>query len=456
MLFVSLPRPDLVPAISSTIDGIELRLDLFFQINLAEIKNLIRFSPLPILLTVRKESEGGGFRESEEKRMQLIEKLLDLQPAFFDLEYSMPLNFLEKMMRKHPKTKFILSYHHFQKTSVNLEEIYHSLLSFPAFGYKIALSPSSTSDALRMMLFKRHDPQLTLICMEKKGSFTRMLGPLRSNQINYACINENEKTAEGQLTLDEMMHLYHYPKLNPKTSLYGLIGDPVVHSLGALYHNCWFQERSENALYVKMNVKKEELPTFFPLAKEMGFRGLSVTMPLKEKVIDFLDKIDPTAKKIGAVNTLIFKEGEIFGCNTDGVATLDAIEKRESVFGKKVVLLGAGGVSRAIGYEAFCRGAHLVVLNRTLERAKEMAQLVHGRYGELYDLPSHYDILINCIPDSNAIGEIEIAPGRLVVDLVYSPKESLFLKKAKEKGCEVIDGKEIFLNQAKLQSALWI
>ena len=418
MLFLSLPR---LECVESSADGIELRLDLFEHLDLNAISNFLQSCPYPVLLTLRSY-----------KHEALTRTLLDLEPAFFDLEHDMRPEFLQNVIKSYPKTKFILSYHNFHKTPQNLEQIYRSMQRYAAFSYKIAALVHSTNEALAMLLFGKQYPDLSVICMGEKGQFARVLGKVAGNPIDYASLEQ--QTALGQLTLSEMIDIYHYSSLNEQTEIYGLIGDPVDKSPGHHYHNQVFREKGINAVYVKMVVKAEELTEFLSLATEMGIKGLSVTMPLKEKILSFVQERESAVKRIGAANTLLFKNGKIFAVNTDGQGALDALEKRCSVRGKKIVLLGAGGAARAIAFEAKRRGADVVVLNRTLERAKKLAADLGCLASD--ELPSEYDILINCSAAPLSIDLQKIKPQIVVMDIV--------------------NGEEMFLNQAAKQTAFWI
>lgn len=439
MLFVAIGHPDLLREIPEGVDGVELRLDLFPEIDFDLLKSVAK--KYPVMLTP------GNLPE------QVIEKLLKHGPPYFDLKCDLPEGFLQKMVEKYPKTKFFLSYHNYEVTPVDLEAIYAKMARIPAFSYKIAAMAQSSCDALRMLLFARKHPKVSSISMGEKGEFARVLGKVYGNVINFACLNDAVKTAPGQLSVQDLTKIYRYHKLNRETEVYGVIGDPVDKSRGHFHHNGVFEERNRNAVYVKMIVKPDELGTFFTLAKELEFRGLSVTMPLKEHVLPFLDSIDPKAELIGAVNTLKFENRKIFGTNTDSTGALDAIEARSKVAGKQIVILGAGGVARAIAFEAHLRGANVLILNRTPERAAELAKAVGCQAGSLSDLPPFYDILINCSPE---FVNIPINPSALAMDVVYVPRETPFLKKAKEVGCQVIYGEEMFWNQAAAQTKLWI
>ena len=456
MLFLSISRSELMQVSVGKADAIELRLDLFASIDLGLIKSFLQRAPCPIMLTVRKASQGGGFQGGEATREALIQQLLALEPPFFDLEYDMSPQFIHEAKAKHPKTKFIISYHNFQEIPADLDGIYRSMQEYGAFSYKIAVMAHSTNDALKMLLFVKNHPKTSAICMGEKGEFARVLGPIAGNLIDYASIDSENKTGPGQLTADELVDIYRYPSLNRHTSIYGLIGDPVEKSPGHRYHNAVFEKRGLNAVYVKMIVKPEELAEFISLATAIGIRGLSVTIPLKEKILPFLDEIEPAAKQIGAVNTLLFKNGRIIGTNTDGLGALDAIEKKISVHGKRVVLLGAGGAARGIAFEAKARGADVLVLNRTIQRAKELAADLGCAAGGLDEVPKTYDILINCSPDPMPIDPKKIRLNTLAMDVVYFPRETDFLKEAALRKCEIVYGEEMFSNQAARQTAFWV
>ena len=444
MLFLPITR---IESAQASPHSLELRLDQFPSIDLDLIRSFLQRAPQPTLLTLRKSSQGGNFTGTEYEREVLIEKLLALRPPFFDLEYDMRPDFIRAMIEKHPTTQFILSYHNFEAVPPDLERIYRSMQRYPVFCYKIAAMVRSTNEALKLLLFAKTDTNVSAICMGKDGSFARVLGPVVGNLLGYACLDT--PTAPGQLPVQELTDIYHYPSLNRETAIYGLIGDPVEKSPGHLHHNAVFRKRGLNAVYVKMRVTPEELSEFIPLAKAIGVRGLSVTIPLKEKILPFLDEVD---SRVGAINTLLFDQGRIRGTNTDGRGALDAVEKKMAVRGKKVVLLGAGGAARGIAFEASARGAEVLVLNRTVQRAIELGYNAGG----LDEVPPQYDILINCSPDPMPIDPQKIRPKTIAMDVVYSPRETEFLKEALARECQIVYGEEMYLNQAALQTKFWV
>lgn len=448
MLFVSMTH-----AKTFSVEAVELRLDLFSVIDIQEIKQYIALAKHPVMLTLRSTVHGGKFYASEEEREALILRLLSLEPPFFDLEYDMRPAFIHNALQRYAKTKFVLSSHEMPQ---DLDTLYSDMAQYPAFSYKIACATRSVNEALKMLLFARDHPKVSVVCMGEQGQFARVLGPLVGNLVDFTRADQSEETGLGQLTVSEMRDVYHYHQLHPKTALYGLIGNPVTHSIGHRHHNGVFRKNGVDAVYVKMAVEPHELPVFLPLAQQLGVRGLSVTAPLKECILPYLQEIDPKAREAGAVNTLLFKQQQVCGFNTDGVGALDAMEKHSPVRAKKIVLIGAGGAARAVACEAKQRGAEVTVLNRTPSKALQLAESLGCSSGGLDSIPAKYDILVNCTCDAMPIDPDAMRPGTLAMDIVYSPRETVFLREAKKKGCRIIYGEEMYVNQAERQTQLWM
>ncbi len=346
----------------------------------------------------------------------------------------------------------ILSYHNFSHTPENLEEILQEMQKTPATYYKIATMAHSTLDSLRMLALMKAHPNLIGVCMGKKGEITRILGPVFGCPITYASLNPDWQSAPGQLTARELCETYRFRTLNSSTALYGLIGDPVDFSISHQSHNALLGRLGHNAVYVKMEIKKEELPEFFRLAKLLGFRGLSVTMPHKEQLLPFLNEYNP----LEAINTVHFYEGQVLGYNTDGKGALDALEERGFVQGKSLVILGAGGAAKAIAYEAKKRGTSVSILNRTEARALQLAKELEVKGGPLSLLQEmQADIVINATPVGMPIDPAWLRGTELAMEIKTVPKETTFLKEAQKRGCACVFGYEMFINQAVGQFVIW-
>ncbi|MFI0435016.1 MAG: shikimate dehydrogenase [Parachlamydiaceae bacterium] len=441
-------------------DLIEIRLDAFTCLNLDKLKELRSFFSIPMIFTLRSQAEGGSYRGSEEERLADIRSLCFLEPEYLDVEHRVPRSFIEEISSQFPYSQLILSHHDFIKTPDDLEGLYQEMKKTPAHFYKIAVTAHNALDALRLISWsKQSDPRLIAISMGLYGQLSRILGPIMKCPITYAALKEDQITAPGQLSAKILAECYHHHCLNPDTRIYGLIGDPVDQSISDKTHNFLFFANGLNAVYVKIEIKSAELCDFFALAKKGLFHGLSVTMPLKERVLPFVDEIDPEALAIGAVNTLLFEEGKVFGFNTDAIGALNAIEKKGEVKTKRIVIIGAGGASKAIAYEACRRGALVTVISRDKEKGLQIAQRFNcqwKRVNEMTDVfDQEYDILINCTPDPLPISSSSILPKSLVMDIKTNPKNTLLLTCALEKNCRIVYGYEMFIEQALGQFKLW-
>lgn len=267
-----------------------------------------------------------------------------------------------------------------------------------------------------MLLFAKNNKQVATLCMGEDGAITRILSPVFGSLFNYTYTDR--QTAPGQISLHELMSIYNYARLQPSTQLFGLIGDPVEQSIGHIVHNAAAKALEWDAVYVKMRITQEELPEFFTLATQCGFKGLSVTSPLKEKI--FPHK---------AINTLVWKEDKVQGYNTDGTGCLDALELHTSVYKKRIMILGAGGAAQAIAKEACARGALVTLYNRS--KAQAVANKIGCFASERVE---NYDILINATSSLVPISSDAIIPGSYVMDIHTTPALPPLLIEAKKRG----------------------
>jgi 3-dehydroquinate dehydratase / shikimate dehydrogenase len=441
-------------------DLVELRLDCFALLDMTALKKLRSHFSIPMIFTLRSQQQGGSYPQSEENRLIEICRLCALKPEYLDLESHVSPSFIKEIASQYPEIKVILSHHDFETTPKNLDKLYQKMKIVPAHFYKIAVTPQNCLDAMRFVCWaNKTNDQLIAISMGSHGQLSRILGPMIGTPITYAALEEDLLTAPGQLSAKTLIEQYHHRSLNRHSALYGLIGDPVDQSISAETHNHLFTTCGFNAVYVKIQVKTSELAEFLNYAKQLPFRGFSVTMPLKESILPYLDGIDPRALDIGAVNTLLFEDNKINGFNTDGIGALNALENEGLVKDKRVIIIGAGGAARAIAYEAKQRGSHVTLVNRDKGKALQIAQRLHCTGKGLEDMVAcaqeGYDILINCTPVALPIASDYILPQAVVMDIVTKPKDTPFLKQAMEKGCQVIYGYEMFIEQAIEQFNLW-
>lgn len=445
---------------STVANLVELRIDCFGSLDLEALKTLRSSFSIPMIFTLRSFSQGGQYCLSEEKRLQDIRNLLKIEPEYFDIETHVPLSFIQEVSLLYPKVKLILSYHNFSETPQDLQLLYQKMKKTPAHFYKIAVMAKTRIDAWQLIDWANQlDPKLIAISMGEYGQISRILAPILGCPFTYAAIDEDQKSAPGQLTAKLLQEQYHHHFLNSDTKVYGLIGDPVVHSISDVTHNSLIKAFGFNAVYIKIQVEVNELADFLQCAKKIPILGLSVTTPLKEHILPHLDQIDSKALKIGAVNTLVFKKGKIFGYNTDSIGALSAIEEQMLVQGKQIIILGAGGAAKAIAYEASARGAKVTIVNRDFSKGMQVAKNLQCASQDLTNISTcyqeGYDVIINSTPMPMPISSDYILSNALVMDIVTKPKETLFLKQAKEKGCQVVYGYQMFVEQALGQFQYW-
>lgn len=242
-----------------------------------------------------------------------------------------------------------------------------------------------------------------------------------------------------------------------------LIGDPIEHSLSPLIHNAGYQALGINYLYVPFQVK--DIKRAIEGIRELGIRGASVTMPHKARAIEYVDEIDRVALETGAVNTIVNNDGILIGYNTDYQGALKALEEVTPLEGKRAVLVGSGGAATAIALGLRRGGAKLVILNRTEEKAKRLAEMLDAEDSgglKKLDEVSSADILINATsvgmwPETNeSLIPKSLLHNRLTVfDTVYNPKETKLLTEARERGCAIVYGYKMFLYQAAIQFELF-
>ncbi len=249
--------------------------------------------------------------------------------------------------------------------------------------------------------------------------------------------------------------------IDANTSLFGLIGNPVAHSLSPVMHNQAFAAAGCNAVYLAFRVT--EPGAAINSIKALNFKGLSVTLPHKVAVMQYLDEIDETGARIGAVNTIVNNNGKLTGYNTDCSGAMEALRTRTSIEGKSVAIIGAGGAARAIGFGLKSAGGRLTILNRTRSTGEHLAADLQADFLPLDECqPDRYDVLINTTPvgmhpdtDATPIAKKKLSKEMVVMDIVYNPLKTRFLKEAAARGCRTINGVDMFVFQGAHQFELW-
>lgn len=424
--------------IDAHVDLLEIRVDL--------CSNFIP-KDHPWILTIRRKEDGGNFQGSEKNRWELLETYLKFYPDYVDLEADVPICLVQKIKKKYPTLKCIRSYHNFEKTPLNLEKQLLSM-SHPIFDlYKIATFANSSLDALRMIRFVKQSNYLVSgICMGEKGEITR-LGPLFQNAMDYTSKN----SLNGQIPLQDLLQIYRYPTLTKDTAIYALIGDPISHSVGPLFHNRFFSLLDENSVYLKIPLQAKEFVPFFSIVKDLPFLGFSITTPLKDEV----EKIDLK----GPLNTLKKKQTGWTGDNTDGKGAVLALQDTMQLKGKKGLILGAGATAQSIASQGVKKDLFLSVFHRNPEKAEKVFPKTIQVLSSLCSA-DHFDILINTISSdieehtSFSIKKWLTKP-ITVFDVSYKKEKTSLVQIAEQKQCKVISGLHMFFYQAILQQQIW-
>ena len=249
--------------------------------------------------------------------------------------------------------------------------------------------------------------------------------------------------------------------ITSQTRLFGVIGDPIGHSLSPVMHNAAFNAMAFPGVYLAFNV--QDPAGALAGMRALNIQGLSVTIPHKRAVMDYLDKIDPLAVEIGAVNTIALRDGRLEGFNTDCHGAVAALSEHFALGGRRAAVLGAGGAARAVGFGLLRAGAHVSIFNRGRERGAQLAASLGVGYAPLSEFDGRrFDLVVNTTAagmtprtEVSPVPVDTLHPELLVMDIVYNPLETRLLAAARLKGCAVLDGLEMFVRQGARQLEIW-
>lgn len=444
---------------------VELRLDYITRA--VNLKRLVGDRPGPVVLTARRKEDGGRWEKSEQERLMLLRSAIAAGVEYVDIEAD-----VAAQIPRYGSTKRIISYHDFTGTPDELEEIHAAMAEEDADIVKIATMANTFSDNVRMIRLVEQAKIPTIgICMGDMGMLTRILSNRVGSPFTYATFSADKKLAPGQINWKEMNSVYHYDSIKSDTALFGVIADPVAHSYSPLIHNSAFIDAGLNARYLPLRVPKDDLQTFMNHCQSIGIEGISITIPHKEAALDYCTQAEASSTGIGAINTMIFNGEERLGYNTDYRAAMDCIEEcfglkrgqENSMQGKVAVILGAGGVSRAIAWGLRQRKCDVYISSRTEDRSQLLAQEM-GCHAIPWD--QRHDIKAHLLVNGTPVGmhpNVEVSPYNLsaineymvVFDTIYNPENTVLIKHAKQAGARLITGVDMFVRQAAYQFRLF-
>src|SRR5216684_2613577 len=445
---------------------LEFRLDYLPKPGLAipKIKAFMESHPGTVVIaTCRRSVAGGRFPGSMASQLDILAKASAAGCQLLDVELETAIKTKPAQVQKlRGRSALILSFHDFRGTK-KLDETLEKMLAVQADFYKIVSTATTLADNVTMIKFlaKESDKHSLIgICMGEQGIISRVLGVRAGSVFTFAALSPDEKTAPGQVTAQELRNVYRIEQVDAATRVYGVAGDPVVHSLSPAIMNAAFRRENVNAVYLTLHAKT--LKDLLTCVREIPLHGISVTMPYKEAILKHLDNTDSHTTKIGACNTVVrAQDGKLYGFNTDTAGVVRPLEQRLPLEKAKVLVLGAGGAARAAVFGLKERGAEVWILNRTVGPAKKLARQARARSIKRADLKKlTFDVIINATPvgmgntRESPLNENEIN-ARYVFDMVYDPAETRLIKMAKEKGAQVIPGIEMFVHQAARQFEIW-
>jgi 3-dehydroquinate dehydratase/shikimate dehydrogenase len=324
---------------------------------------------------------------------------------------------------------------------------------------KIATQARTIADGVRLLRFARRSKGCVIVPMGEVGLPARILALREGSDLAYAPVDA--ATAPGQVSLHDLKHLYRAHKLTRRTRVFGVIGDPIEHSLSPLLHNTGFISEGIDAVYLPFLVR--DLGDFLKAVPEFGIHGFSVTLPHKTRILKHLQECDSLAADIGAVNTVVVRrDGSRYGCNTDYVGVLRALERKLRLPGSRVLIFGAGGSARAAAFALARAGAAVSICARREYAAHQLARAVGGESVPRRALRTEFfDAVLNTTPigmfPRGAISPLEPRElnCRIVMDLIYRPEKTQLLKLAAREGLVTVSGVEMFLAQGIAQWELW-
>jgi 3-dehydroquinate dehydratase/shikimate dehydrogenase len=446
---------------------VELRLD-FIQ-GVVQVKRLLAKRPCPVIVTCRRAVDGGHWARSEEERLLVLRTAIAEGAEYVDLEDD-----IAARVPRYGRTKRIVSRHDFAGTPPDLDRLQRKLAALDADVVKIATMAAIPQDNLRMLaMIRSADVPTVGLCMGEIGVPTRVLCGRFGAPFTYATFHEDRLLAPGQIAWRQMRDVYRYDSITPATRIYGVIADPVAHSLSPVVHNAALGEAGIDAVYLPFRVPVEALDEFLLEADRWPLSGLSVTIPHKEAVLRHVTHADADVRAIGAANTLVFTPTGIAAHNTDSRAASQSLEATLTMTGHEglvdvkevhsALVLGAGGAARAVAHGLKEREIAVTIASRTFDRAQKLAAETGCKavdWGSRYRMP--FDCLVNTTPvgmhpnvDASPYDREHLRPYMVVFDTVYNPENTLLVKEARKAGCRIVTGVDMFVEQAAQQFAIW-
>lgn len=448
-------------AVAGGADLVEIRFDAMTK--LPDDMDQLAKAGVPTIATLRPKGQGGGWTGTDEEKLHFLQKAVRSGFNYVDLESD--FRYLHEAPRLMQGAKIIVSHHDFHHTP-KASHIVQAMVSMAARGdiVKVAYQTNGPSDVLALVeatqAYAATESDFIAIGMGEIGSVTRALHERLGASYTYAALRTGKEVAPGQIDLASMR------RLEGDILVTGVCGQSLSHSLSPWMHNAAYKDLGLPGRYFKFQSEKEGLPDLLELIDRLGIRGTNITIPYKETIVPLLDRLDPEAERIGAVNTVKNEEGEMVGYNTDvyGVELTFQLASVEPK-GRNALVMGAGGAARSVCAYLSKAGADICLANRTKEKAAVLAD----RFGGIEVVePSaiigrKFDIIVNCTPlgmkgypDELSVPADVMAPGQFVMDTIYNPAKTRLLAEAEAHGANAVSGRDMLIYQAMKAFEIWM
>jgi len=450
------PEPDVAPELQD-VEWLEVRADLLGDL---DPQTLRAWFPGKLLYTLRSRAEGGVSEGSAERRKR---RLIEAAPVYDRVDLEMSRDLSPDVLKAIPPEKRLLSWHGPALDLAGLRSCFDKMAAVPAALYKLVPAASQPGEELHALTLLQSLERRDVVAFAsgEAGVWTRLIAPRLGAPVVYGAAGE-VPGAPGQPSIRRLREDYGLPALPPVEVLFGIIGNPVSHSLSPRIHNAAYRELGLPALYLPFHTDSfgdfwlEVVESGVLEALGMPLRGFSVTAPYKEAALAVAGAESPLATKIGAANTLVCNQGvwEAESTDPDGVV-LPLRERGIAVEGLRAAVVGAGGGGRSAAVGLARAGARVVLFNRGAARGERAALDLGLPFEPLAGLdPADFDLLVN----STALGRSAsgplpfevgtLRPGAVVVDLVYTEAPTPLLLAAAARGAVTVDGREVLLSQA--------
>ena len=440
---------------------VELRLD--WLSHMPDVCRLLADRPTPAVVTCRRRSDKGRWSGSEDQRQTVLRAAIVAGAEYVDIEDD-----IARAIPRYGKTQRIVSHHNFDETPDDLEQIHKRMCDLDPDIVKLVTMANQPEDSVRLLKLVAEAKTPTVgFCMGEIGLASRLLCGKYGSPFTYATFSSERTLAPGQLSFEEMTETYHFDRIGNDTRVFGVLGDPLAHSLSPHIHNAAFDADGIDAVYLPLRVPADGLAKTLKAFQWLDIDGYSVTIPHKETILELASKRDSIVEQLKAANTLCRDEDRNWtASNTDLPAAIQTLKLAletstgsQSLAGRKCLVLGAGGAARAVAGGLVQQDAAVTVSGRTRPRANELAvQLGCQEIGWENRGSQFADVLVNCTPlgmhpnvNASPFQPQWLNDNTLVFDTVYNPENTLLIKQARERGCPTVSGIEMFIRQAALQ-----